>query len=404
MDPDVSPPMRTLCLAALLLTSLTGSLRAGPLLDSMDEMRFRAPAGKGKADLVEGKVGKAVRFSFEKDARSAFFTSNHRGKPEWDRAAGLSFWVKGDGTEQFGGIQLIFDDDYAVRYDCCFPIRGTEWTKVVIAWADFVPVLPGAKSKPLGLAESNPPSKVSAVWFGKWWYWRDYPAQTFTIDELRLEDTIERDGKNYKPEGRPLERVRGKLKAGKPITIVTVGDSLTDFQHWANRETSWPVLLKKALEEKYKSKVTLINPAIGGTQLRQGVALMPRWLAQAPEPDLVTFCYGGNDWDAGMRGAQFRGACEDAIDRVRRATKSKADVLLLTTVPSVERWAVMAELAEAGREAAKARRSGLADTEKAFLEAGKEKPERLFVRDKVHLSTAGHELMARVVAEAIERE
>src|SRR5438270_12810173 len=95
--------------AALL--ALLPLLAAGPLVDSMDELRFRAPAGKGKAELVPGKFGKAVRFSFEKDARSAFFTSNLRGRPDWDRAAGLSFWVQGDGSDSFAGLQLIYDED-----------------------------------------------------------------------------------------------------------------------------------------------------------------------------------------------------------------------------------------------------------------------------------------------------
>src|SRR5207253_10388727 len=96
---------------------------------------------------------------------------------------------------------------------------------------------------------------------------------------------------------------------------------------------------------------------------------MPRWLAQAP--DLVTFCFGGNDWDAGMRGPQFRESYEDAVDRVRRATKGRADVLVQTTVPTAERWATMAELAEACRVAARDLNAGLADTEKALPEAGK---------------------------------
>ena len=125
-----------------------------------------------------------------------------------------------------------------------------------------------------------------------------------------------------------------KLKAGKPVTIVTMGDSLTDTHHWANREVNWPALLKQRLEEKYKTQVTIVNPAIGGTQLRQNLVLIPTWLAKAPEPDLVTICFGGNDWDAGMRGKQFRETCADAVDRVRRATKGKADVLIVTTVPS----------------------------------------------------------------------
>jgi hypothetical protein len=61
-------------------------------------------------------------------------------------------------------------------------------------------------------------------------------------------------------------------------------------------------LLKDHLREKYRSGVTLVNPAIGGTQLRQNLVLLPRGLAQAPQPDLVLIRFGGNDWEAGMRG------------------------------------------------------------------------------------------------------
>src|SRR4051794_38894947 len=104
----------------------------GALISSMDALTFAAPKEKGHASLVEGKVGKAVRFQFERDARSTFFTSNLRGTADWDRAAGFSFWVKGDGMPGFGGIEFIYDDDYAVRYDLAFPVSGTGWTKVAV--------------------------------------------------------------------------------------------------------------------------------------------------------------------------------------------------------------------------------------------------------------------------------
>ena len=190
----------------------------GPVVAAMDELTFAAPRGKGTAELVEGRVGKAVRFSFDKDARSAFFTSKVRGTAEWDEAAGFSFWVKGGGADHFAGLELIYDDDYAARYDLCFPVKGKEWRKVTVAWGDLVPVLPGPKAKPLG-AGGNRPSKVSALWFGKWWYWGDYPARAFAVDEIRLEPKVEREARDYKPDGDPLARVRAKLKAGKPVTV-----------------------------------------------------------------------------------------------------------------------------------------------------------------------------------------
>ncbi len=334
------------------------------IIATMDEIRFRPPEEKGQAGLVEGKVGKAVRFRFEQDARSVFFTSDIHGTPEWDRAAGFSFWVKGDGADGFGGLQFIHDDDYAVRYDLCFPVEGTDWTKVTVAWRDMIPVLPGPRARPLGTPGGNVPSKLSGLWFGKWWYWNDYPALSFAIDEVRLEPTIDRDANDHRPDGPPLGRVRARLVAGKPVTIVTMGDSLTDKRHWANREVAW--------------------------------------LDRTPEPDLVTIFFGGNDWDSGMRGEEFTRACADAVDRVRRATKGKADVMILTTIPSAAHWEATAELAEAYRAAARDRNAGLADTERAFHVAGEDDRDRLFVRDRVHLSRDGHGVVAGVVLGAIK--
>lgn len=393
--------MTRILLVLLAALAALGADAPAPLIDSLDEPRFREPKEKGRAELVEGKSGKAVRFSFDADSRSVFFTSGIRGRPEWDTAEGFSFWVKGDGSQNFGGLEFIYDEDYSVRYDAAFPLHGTEWTRVTLAWRDLVPVLPGPKAKPLDPRTGNPPSKLSALWIGKWWYWREYPALTFTMDDLRLEPSVPR-AEPEAPPGPPLARARAKLKAGKPVTLVTMGDSLTDFQHWSNRPTSWPRLLQARLQEKYGSQVTLENPAIGGTQLRQNLVLMPRWLARTPEPDLVTVLFGFNDWDAGMRGPEFEEACRDAVDRIRRATSGKADVLLLTTLPSVARWRTMAELGEAVRRAARDRKAGLADTEQAFLAEGKEMPERLYGFDKTHLSPAGHEVIARTVLAAIE--
>jgi lysophospholipase L1-like esterase len=194
--------------------------------------------------------------------------------------------------------------------------------------------------------------------------------------------------------------VAAKVKAGKPITVVTMGDSLTDVRHWANKPVNWPGLFVKGLKDKGVD-VKLVNPAIGGTELRQNLVMIQTWLQAAPEPDLVTICFGANDWESGMRGEMFRETMREAIDRVRRATKGKADVLVLSTIPAVEKWTTRQELADACRAAAKKRNAGLADTEKAFLAAGAADKESLFCSDKVHLGPKGHELVSKTVIEAI---
>jgi len=394
-------PLIAAALLAALAPSGVQAQEAG-LIASMDEMRFQPPKSKGRANLVEGKVGKALRVHFDQDAASTFFTSNIRGTPDWDRAQGFSFWIKSDGSDGFGGIEFIYDDDYAVRYDYCFPVKGTGWKKVSVAWRDLIPVLPGPRAKPLGTKGGNAPSKITALWLGKWWYWGDYPAIDFTIDEIRLESAIDAGRAGVPTPGdQPLARVQSRMKAGKPITIVTMGDSLTDKRHWANREVCWVDLLIQQIKEKFGSEVTIVNPAIGGTQLRQNLVLAPRWLEKAPAPDLVTIFFGGNDWDSGMRGPEFRLACNDAVDRIRRATKGNADVLIITTNPAAARWSQAAELAQACRLAADDQRAGLADTDHAFRAAGKDNPDNLFVSDRVHLSRTGHEVVAGTVLSAI---
>lgn len=373
----------------------------GAVLDPCeDAASFRQPKEKVKVEAVAGHDGKALQFSFEQGCQSAFAMSKVRGAPEWDQAAGVSFWVKGDGSQSLGGLQLIWNDDFSVRYDASFSVAGKEWQKVAIPWRDFIPVLANPKSAPLD-PKANAPSKITAVWVGKWWYWRDYPAQTFALDDLRLEPEIALDKNDYRPAEGPLARTLAKLKAGQPVTIVTMGDSLTDYRHWANKPANWPTLLKEAVAKQYKSELTIVNPAIGGTELKQNLVLIPRWLATTPAPDLVTICFGFNDFSSGMRGETFNAAQQDAIDRVRRATGGKSDVLVITSCPAATKWDDLAEMAEACRQASAARNAGLADTYAAFHAAGKENPEKLFASDKVHLSPDGHRVFAETVLSAI---
>jgi len=390
-----------LSILALLASAVAAAPQDSPLINSMDDARVQPPKEKGHVESVEGKVGKAVKFSFDAGCKTQFCMMNLRATPEWDKAQGFSFWLKGDGSKHFGCIQFIWNDDYAARYDVAFPLDSTEWRKITVAWHDLVPVLPAPSCKFLDPKTGNAPSKLGPLWFGKWWYWRDDAAHSYTIDEIRLEPTVAADTNLYLPKGNPLERVQAKVKAGKPITIVTMGDSLTDYNHWANKPINWPTLLKEKLKAK-GVEAKIINPAIGGTQLRQGLVQIPLWVAEAPEADLVTVCYGGNDWESGMRGEMFRETCRDTIDRIRHATKGKADVLFMTTVPGLEMWTTRAELGEATRAAASERKCGLADTEKAFLAASADKREALFCRDKVHLGPPGHEAVAAAVLAAIE--
>lgn len=363
------------------------------------ELKDKQKVPAGTAELVDGKIGKAVKFTFIADSRSGFMAASVRGTPEWDQSDGFSFWVKGDGSQSWGGIEMIDAGNYGLRYGYCFPIDSTDWTKIIVPWRDLVPELAGPV---VNSKDGYAPSRFGNFWFGKWHYWRQYPAHAFTIDHVALEKKIDIA---IPPAGEGLKRVRQKLKSGKPITIVTMGDSLSDERHWANREVLWSRLVAKELKSKFGSDVTLINPAIGGTTLSQNVVLMPRWSKDAPSPDLVTVWFGFNDWDSGVRGQRFADYLRLAIERIRRQTAGHADILLLTTCPAHGRWETMREMEQAVRDVAKEKKAGLADIAADFRKAGtadEALKQTYWAWDKTHLGAKGHERVKEVVEGVME--
>lgn len=398
--------MNRLCILPLLCSLAS----AQTVILDMDTVRHRptevttrdktkAPAGT--AELVDGRFGRAVRFSFVEAASPGFMVAAVRGSDEWDRAAGLSFWVKGDGSANWGGIELIDRSDFRLRYGYCFPIDSTEWRKVVVPWRDLVPELDGPL---VDAGRGFAPSRFGNLWFGKWFYWREYPAVSYTIDQVALEDRVEIDATDYAPREPPLARILAKLKEKKPLTIVTMGDSLSDKRHWANREVLWSELLAKRLGEQFGGEVRLVNPAIGGTTLSQNTILIPRWLKDTPAPDLVTIWFGYNDWDSGVRGQRFREYLSYVVDRLRRETRGRSDILLMTTCPAHGRWETMKELEQAASQVAADRKTGLADPAAEFRRTGS--PDEALRRnywawDKCHLGSKGHELVADIVLRAI---
>ena len=195
-----------------LLLCLPAFVSAGNVIDSMDEVRFRAPKEKGRPNWSRAR---SARRSGSPSRRTPAAPSS----PATSAAAGLGqggrHLVLGQGRRLrlFGGLQLIYDDDFAVRYDFCFPIKGKEWTKVTVAWDDFVPVLPGAEGEAARAARRQRRRRRSApCGSASGGTGATIPAHSFAIDEIRLEETIERDAKDYRPDGRPAGAGAGEAE------------------------------------------------------------------------------------------------------------------------------------------------------------------------------------------------
>ncbi len=162
----------------------------------------------GTVELVEGKFGKAYRFDTVEGAIGGCFSLPLTPGPEWDGAAGISFWVKGNGADDFGSIGLAQGPE--VEVDCIyeFPLHATEWRKFTVPWGDFMPFMPSAKV--IGADGGWRPSELRELRVGRqlWTSVFDNPAQSFCLDGLQLEQTIPVDHTDYTPTGDPLAGAR----------------------------------------------------------------------------------------------------------------------------------------------------------------------------------------------------
>ena len=402
--------------AAASLVSLGAAAPPAPeaptMIFDLDTAVYKAgtckdAAGKdvscGRVELVEGKFGKAAKFTFT-DGRG-FMSAKAKPYIDWDQSDGFSFWVKGDGSKSWAGIQLIdgSDGDFKRRYAYCFSIESTKWEKVTVPWRDLVPELPEG---PLIDAKAGlPPSSLNNYWFGKRWYWGEFPPCSFTVDQIQVERKISMDRSLHIPATAGTPRTLAKLKTKQPVTIVTMGDSLSDKKHKTNREKLWSELLEKSIEEKYGSKVTLVNPAMGGTQMAHSLVLMPRWLKDTPKPDVVTVWFGAEDYGAGVRAERFKEMLRFAVDRIRRETKGASEVVLITPPPTKTLWTEMDALAQAARDVAKEKKTGLADVAAEFhkpASADEAQKSGYWADDGVTLGSKGHDVARDCVLDAIE--
>ncbi len=354
----------------------------------------------GQFDRPVGQFGTACRFGFFEMAQGGCMSAPLSATSEWDEAAGISFWLKGDGSHECGAIQLFAADDRSLRWEVWFQVDSEEWTKVVAPWCDFMPCSP--QTPFLDPKHGYRPSRLGSIGFGKGIWRRTCPAYSFSVEQVCLEPAIGVDTTDYTPAAGGTPRVLARLKAEEPVTLVTIGDSLTDPRHWANLETAWPNILARKLRETYETDVKLVNTAVGGHQLTHGLALTPLWLPTAPEPDLVTVLYGANDYWNGMTPEHFGVVQRFAVDRLRRLTKGRSEILLLTCVPIRDEWEALDGLAEAVCAVAREKRTGLADVYSVFRTFGDNERQRpwAYAWDG-HLGPLGHPLVAMTVYDAI---
>ena len=133
------------------------------------------------------------------------------------------------------------------------------------------------------------------------------------------------------------------------VTIVALGDSITELTWHTRGRLNWTGLLHEALFEKYgRNRVFMINAGKCGDTAAAALPRLDRDVLRF-SPDLVIVSFGMNDAVAGPEGLPAFGKATREI--IRRCREAGAAVLLRTPNPVVSGlWPYMTQGLPAGDE------------------------------------------------------
>ena len=133
--------------------------------------------------------------------------------------------------------------------------------------------------------------------------------------------------------GQTLTGLLGKLKSGKKVTIVALGDSITELKWHTRGHLNWCGYLQEALFETYgRNRSWVINSGRSGETIEGGIQRLDEDVFRF-DPDLVIVSYGMNDARTPMSLESFRSTLILLIERLRE--RADCEILLRTPNPVV---------------------------------------------------------------------
>ncbi len=398
--------------AAFSILLLAGSVLAG-------DPNWTKAFSLGGTVNVEGDAKKPV-WRFEKAQLGA------NGKPVsgWVVSAPMKIWsgnmdadgvvfeCRGDGSKSFASI-LLGEKPNLLKagWEFIFPLSSQDWSPVSIRFDEFTRCdQPWEMGAPMKEGERLVPQIIGNIGFGySYQHTKFYPKDTkFEIRNLKFVKLPPRSPEP--PPSKGLERVSELLRKGQPVNVLLLGDSITDF----GRDKSYAWYAGQALEGQFKSQFSIVNAGVAGHSVRGGMIFLPRTLSMlSTPPDLVCVMYGANDCKAwnekgDFTEAVFQEQLEAFIDRIRRSTGGKADVLLLSEVPRLnkERNASTGEVERvigAVEKAAKSRQAAFLDSFGSTLNSTPAEWAQCY-SDTIHQSDLGQQRLGDLMAKKIVAE
>ena len=206
------------------------------------------------------------------------------------------------------------------------------------------------------------------------------------------------------PAGSP--KTAQKLKAGQPVKIVCLGDSVTGVYYHTGGRRAYTAMVEVALDGAFpQAEVTAINAGISGNTTADGLKRLEKDVL-AHKPDLVTVMFGLND--------MVRVPIPDFKLNLGRIVKRCRDIgaeVLLCTPNSVigtsnRRTATLVEYCDAVHEVAREHRVPICDVHATYEALRSRDPLawRLMLSDEIHPNMDGHKLIAETICQAITGE
>ncbi|MCM8770091.1 MAG: SGNH/GDSL hydrolase family protein [Candidatus Omnitrophica bacterium] len=208
-----------------------------------------------------------------------------------------------------------------------------------------------------------------------------------------------------------LKNFLKKIKLGEKITIVALGDSITELTWHTRGYLNWVGLLQEALMETYgRNRFWVINSGRCGERAQQALNRLKPDVYRF-QPDLVIISYGMNDATGGKEYLPvFRRGLQQLIQTIKR--QSAAEIILQTPNPVVDQTGkekqgtynglYAKEIVSLGRQQNCVVINHYQRWKKIEKTSDclKEKPNRLwlYMADSVHPGPLGHRLFFREIA------
>lgn len=335
-----------------------------------------------------------------------------KARLDWDsKYKGLSFWVKGDGSDQWGSISIGGYGSWSYIY--YFPVKNKEWTRFLVPWEKFV--ADGGVVQGINTKGALPICGISRIAIGNKWEIshcnRKILPFKYCIDNIELveeTDTIAAERKEFQTPYKAMDfkKVLNKFKNGEKVTIFCFGDSITAGTSLAKAdEERYAVLLQKKLREHFKrDNIHVESRAVGGARTYHETAWLDRDFSDKL-PDLVTFMIGYNNKSSAFTCDTFKKSLEDYLNRLTVKTKGKTAILLIPPIPGRDhRFNMMDDYACVFMDLATERNlPACDDVRMAFKKLGG-KDIGDYMSDTAHPNSKGHALLADTLASYIIRQ